>query len=436
MALEQGQRFEAGRPRGGRWPRWAGPTAGVALVAVLSAGVFAFANSDEGTDAWPGGSFSVLPRAEAEANESEASGTAAHQRNAEFLERFRASGRDARDLPRAELMYSYDIPPAETLGEALGRARAIVLGRVTTIDYAASDGFTETRATVQVDDTWLGEVPAHFVESFSGGPSLVGDQEILGHEPAVPSLFENDRVVLLLNPAEGEHWSVVPWDVYFVTDEGIAPGIEHTPVAKAVAGMPLAEFQGRISGRSHKASVPLNGYRRPVASMAELREGREAVLVTVVRELETDWPDTGGAQTIVSSQFLLRVERVFGGGTLEPGAEVVFRTPGGWVTGEAIPATGGSLKPADGEKLVLLEYIEWPLPRVGTQELMFLASADDGAGGLAYGAPPEGRYRLAGDTFATIFQGAPPSSVFLAPDITDRIVGKTPDAVAQELAAP
>jgi len=144
-------------------------------------------------------------------------------------------------------MYSYDTAPAETLPEAVNRAQTVVLGQVTRVEHAASQGFTQTLVTVRIDETWRGAPVREAVFWLAGGPSLVGDREVLGHEPVAPPLFKDDSVALLLNPAGSDRWSVVPWDgVYFVSGDRIAPGLPETPVGRAVAGQPLADFAAAV----------------------------------------------------------------------------------------------------------------------------------------------------------------------------------------------
>jgi hypothetical protein len=177
----------------------------------------------------------------------------------------------------------------------------------------------------------------------------------------------------------------------------------------------------------------LNAYRIAPSSVEQLLQGwPDVAVVTVVAQLDDYWPPAEGADVLVASRFVLRVDEVVAGSGVEPGDELVVYTPGGTVARRGIAAVGGSLRPQHGEKTVRLEYIDWPPFRVGTRELVFLARGDGAGGEARWGAVPEGRFRLAGNRLETIFEGGLPPGVAIAADIRTRLVDRSlPEAAAE-----
>ena len=221
------------------------------------------------------------------------------------------------------------------------------------------------------------------------------------------------------------------------TSESPDPAPLQSPVATA-----LAEATHSASGTADETSSEakphgplLNLYRLPVGTFEELvRQRPNVVIATVVRQADDHWPASGGAQTLVASRFVLRIESVLSG-ELEPGLELTLQTPGGTTKTDGVPATGGSARPEPGDETTVVEYADWPMFDVGSTELIFLYKGTTESGERSWGAVPEGRYLLRDGTFETIFPGDPPQNVVLARDITSRIVGKTLAQVQAEVDA-
>lgn len=212
------------------WARRAAIASAVAVTAVAIAAV-AYATDLVGKSR-PHYPRAALPPAERQAAE-QAAFEQFQQRRAAWIEAFQASGRDARDLPRAALLASY-APPKPTVAAAADAAARVVSGRVESVRFTPSGTATVFRAS---DGTAVELVQ-------NGGPEPAENfvDGTLAYAENAPLLLPGDDAVLVLERGPGGTLEIQSWTGLYVVRDGRVTAVEGNPFKASVDGRTVAEL--------------------------------------------------------------------------------------------------------------------------------------------------------------------------------------------------
>ena len=138
-------------------------------------------------------------------------------------------------------------------------------------------------------------------------------------------------------------------------------------------------------------------YFVPLQSLEQLVASSDLIaVVSVDGKVGEYWLDSD-PELFVHSQFQVQVEESLKGEALA-GSKLVIHVPGGTMALVGDPSPGGSFRPEPGDETVLTEYAEFPFPRDGAREIMFLSRITTNDGNTFWmQARPEARFAIADD---------------------------------------